>query len=168
LAKVGNGIADKDGGGVRRPFCSGATRSEMAEVRRSQRLLVSVRIQVRSEGPEKERPWEETHTLVVNAHGALIQLNMMVISSQRLVVKNVKTGEEQLCQVASIATNENGKTEVGIEFVEPSPKFWRVAFPPLDWSPHSPEARGFRVDAAGKPPAKSPSEKPAPMPARKP
>jgi len=32
---------------------------------------------------------------------------------------------------------------VGIEFLEPSPRFWRIAFPPEDWSARSPEAKGF-------------------------
>jgi hypothetical protein len=26
-----------------------------------------------------------------------------------------------------------GPTEVGIEFQQPAPDFWRVAFPPPDW-----------------------------------
>ncbi|HKV63670.1 MAG TPA: hypothetical protein VJO16_17315 [Candidatus Acidoferrum sp.] len=35
----------------------------------------------------------------------------------------------------------DGKFEVGIEFVELAPRFWRVAFSPEDWSPRSPEAK---------------------------
>jgi hypothetical protein len=35
----------------------------------------------------------------------------------------------------------DGKREVGVEFVEPSHGFWRVTFPPEDWSVHSPEAK---------------------------
>jgi hypothetical protein len=31
--------------------------------------------------------------------------------------------------------------EVGIEFLGPAPRLWRVAFPPEDWSPRSPEAK---------------------------
>jgi hypothetical protein len=26
------------------------------------------------------------------------------------------------------------KQEIGIEFVKPSPLFWRIAFPPSDWT----------------------------------
>jgi hypothetical protein len=37
---------------------------------------------------------------------------------------------------------------VGIEFDEPAPRFWRVAFPPEDWSPHSPEAKRRTVSAS--------------------
>jgi hypothetical protein len=34
-----------------------------------------------------------------------------------------------------------GKAEVGLEFTVPRPAFWRVAFPPEDWSPKHPDAR---------------------------
>jgi len=33
--------------------------------------------------------------------------------------------------------------EIGLEFAKPFPHFWRVAFPPADWSPRSPEAKRF-------------------------
>jgi hypothetical protein len=35
----------------------------------------------------------------------------------------------------------SGKAEVGLEFSSPHPTFWRVAFPPEDWTPRHPEAR---------------------------
>jgi hypothetical protein len=34
-----------------------------------------------------------------------------------------------------------GKSEIGLEFSEPRPAFWRVAFPPEDWSLKHPDAR---------------------------
>jgi hypothetical protein len=33
--------------------------------------------------------------------------------------------------------------EVGIELEKPSPRFWRVSFPPEDWTPRSAEAKGM-------------------------
>jgi hypothetical protein len=33
------------------------------------------------------------------------------------------------------------KAEIGLEFSEPRPTFWRVAFPPEDWSSKHPDAR---------------------------
>jgi hypothetical protein len=29
---------------------------------------------------------------------------------------------------------ESEKAELGIEFLEPQPRFWGIAFPPEDWS----------------------------------
>jgi hypothetical protein len=37
------------------------------------------------------------------------------------------------------------KSEIGLEFSEPRPSFWRVAFPPEDWSSRHPEARPLSV-----------------------
>jgi hypothetical protein len=35
----------------------------------------------------------------------------------------------------------DGKTEIGLEFSSPQPTFWRVHFPPEEWTLKSPEAR---------------------------
>jgi hypothetical protein len=68
--------------------------------RRSQRLFLQVRVVV--EAKLANKPFsEETHTIVVNAHGAL-------------------------------------------EFSKPNPGFWRISFPPDDWTNKSPEAKKFR------------------------
>jgi len=34
-----------------------------------------------------------------------------------------------------------GKAEIGLEFSSPPPTFWRVPFPPEDWTPKHPDAR---------------------------
>jgi hypothetical protein len=36
--------------------------------------------------------------------------------------------------IAILTFNED-KTEVGLEFSEPVPRFWRITFPPEDWNP---------------------------------
>jgi len=33
------------------------------------------------------------------------------------------------------------QTQVGVEFMLPNPTFWRVAFPPKDWTPRHPDAK---------------------------
>lgn len=45
--------------------------------------------------------------------------------------------------VVNVEPGANGVHEVGIEFVRPDAKFWRVTFPPADWSSDSPEAKRF-------------------------
>jgi hypothetical protein len=86
---------------------------------------------------------EQTSTMIVNAHGALIQLRTVVKLGDLLQVKNLKTAEELHCKVVDINPGSNGVQEVGIEFAEPNPRFWRVSFPPSDWSPRSAEAKRF-------------------------
>jgi len=46
---------------------------------------------------------------------------------------NPKTAEELPSTVTFIGLKEGSKAEVGVEFAEPSPLFWRIAFPPPDW-----------------------------------
>ncbi|MGB2677047.1 MAG: PilZ domain-containing protein [Candidatus Acidiferrum sp.] len=111
----------------------------MSNRRRSQRVLLRIPVQVIGRGPDKKPVSELTHTAVVNAHGALIYLSLKVTVGQVIILKNPETNEEQLCRVARADPAPDGRTEVGIEFVKPAPNFWRVAFPPSDWAPHSPE-----------------------------
>jgi hypothetical protein len=45
---------------------------------------------------------EETNTLVVNVHGALISLAAKVVKGQKLRLKNRATQQEQVCRVANL------------------------------------------------------------------
>jgi hypothetical protein len=109
--------------------------------RRSQRVMLSVKILVAGDYANGRRFSEETSTSVVNAHGALILLVERVSHGQLLTIRNLKSGAELQGEVVDVGAVQDGKFEVGIEFLEPSPRFWRVAFPPEDWSPRSPEAK---------------------------
>lgn len=76
---------------------------------------------------------EETQTLVVNAHGAMVALAAKVIKGQTLRLKNRATQEELVCKVAYMGPATAGKLQVGIDFTSSAPDFWRIAFPPEDW-----------------------------------
>lgn len=105
-----------------------------ASRRRSQRVILSLRVIVRTDdGPKATSFEEETHTLIVNAHGALIALNNKVAKGQRLRLTNRATKAEQACRVASLGPMSEGKAQIGIEFLKPSPDFWQISFPPEDW-----------------------------------
>jgi hypothetical protein len=107
--------------------------------RRSQRVLLRIPISVIAQAPDKTFAREETHTHVVSAHGALIHLKLKVRLGQVIIIKNPETSEEQSCRVCHLSPLSEGNAEIGIEFVKPAPKFWRVAFPPSDWNPQSPD-----------------------------
>lgn len=71
---------------------------------------------------------------MVSAHGALINLTAKVVADQKFILKHAFSGEEQECRVVFTRGNSLiGPTEVGVEFRQPAPDFWRVAFPPSDW-----------------------------------
>ena len=109
--------------------------------RRSQRVLMQVGLRVRGKDAQGKDFEEGTETLAINAHGALILLRARVISGAVVHVKHNKTEEEQECHVAFLGPVRSGRAEIGVEFTTPSPNFWRVAFPPEDWSPKNAEAR---------------------------
>ena len=117
------------------------TSTHAASRRRSQRVLMQVGIRVRGKDAQGQDFEEMTETLAINAHGALLLLNARVISGATVDLKHNKTEEEQQCHVAFLGPVRSGRAEVGVEFTSPHPSFWRVAFPPEDWSPRSPEAR---------------------------
>ena len=110
------------------------------ERRRSQRIYLSVGVTIQGTGASGEAINEEARTLVVSAHGALLPLESPVALGQMLTVHHNKTEEELFCRVARIKRSNEEKPEVGIEFLQPSPRFWRVAFPPADWKPAELEA----------------------------
>jgi len=102
--------------------------------RRSRRIDLNVPVVVHR--PPKEGPQfsESTRTLVVNAHGALLALKGMVAPRQRLFLQNTASGEQQECRVVSVNKELTGPPTVAVEFAKPAPSFWRIAFPPSDWT----------------------------------
>lgn len=101
--------------------------------RRSMRVLLSVPIQVSGKGADGKDFKEETRTLVVNAHGALISLAARVVAGQIITVANKATQKSLDCRVVYLGNPQAGKTQMGIEFVKPSASFWQIDFPPDDW-----------------------------------
>lgn len=108
--------------------------------RRSQRVLMKISVVVLAQA-EQQPISEETRTVTVSAHGAMIILKANVSVGQLLTLRNSSTGEEVLCRVAYVNPHLGEKKEVGIDFMKPCPKFWRISFPPADWTASSPEAK---------------------------
>ena len=105
-----------------------------ANRRRSQRVMLSMPITV--SGKTTQGPFSvDTYTMVVNAHGALVGLKALVAKGQTVRLKRATDPEELECQVIWVGPSAEGKTQCGLEFTKPSPKFWGVSFPPADWSP---------------------------------
>ncbi|MEQ1474494.1 MAG: PilZ domain-containing protein [Candidatus Acidiferrum sp.] len=109
--------------------------------RRSQRVLMQVSVRIRGNDSQNKPFEEETVTLAINAHGALIALKNRITSGSKLKMKHKMTEQEEECHVVFLGPVREGKAEIGLEFSSPCPTFWRVAFPPEDWTPKHPEAR---------------------------
>jgi hypothetical protein len=137
-----------------------AAADKSAERRRSQRVQIVMHVLVRgvSAGQKFE---EDASTVMVNANGCMLMLKTAVVKAQQVSLVNPATTEELPCRVVFLGRRAEGKTEVGLEFAEASPLFWRINFPPEDWN----AAERKRPDAPShRPPLPRP---PSPAPAKK-
>lgn len=117
-----------------KPALQGAPAESGSERRRTQRVQIAMPVIVRCK--EGKGAFEEkTHTISVNANGCLVRIQAQVIRTQKLFLVNPNTTEELPCTVMFLGKKDGGKTEVGLEFAEASPLFWRISFPPEDWDP---------------------------------
>lgn len=98
------------------------------ERRRSERLPFRETLFVcgRSQG---RRFKEETLTLSVSAHGALVELYAMLSLGQKLLLMNPQTWDEREAHVTRLGKGRNGRAEVAVEFAKPAPDFWPLNIP---------------------------------------
>jgi hypothetical protein len=104
-----------------------------ANSRRSQRVAARIRVTVTRCNGEHSLLSEDTHTLVVNAHGGLIELSMETWAGDVLGLRNVMSRDEQPIRVLRIGEKAESKKHVAIAFANPAPRFWHIDFPPADW-----------------------------------
>jgi len=95
--------------------------------RRSKRINARIPVLVHLLDRAKRPVTETTHTVVVNAHGALILLATPVDRQAIIRIENSVNGEELLCRVAHVGPTFMGKTQVAVEFIKPSAAFSEAA-----------------------------------------
>jgi hypothetical protein len=102
--------------------------------RRSQRIHISMPVLVR--GKSGNAPFEElTNTVTVSAYGCMVYLTARLARGQQISLANPQTKEEVRCVVSYLVKKDTDTLEVGIEFAEPSARFWRINFPPENSDP---------------------------------
>jgi hypothetical protein len=109
--------------------------------RRSQRVLLKLPVRVNGKNGRGTDFSEDTHTISISAHGATVVLSAEVVDGQSLVLRNLATHGVLECSVVYVGQTEKREREVGVSFALPDRTFWRVAFPPLGWSPHGPDSK---------------------------
>ncbi|MGD0404292.1 MAG: hypothetical protein ABSB66_13965 [Candidatus Acidiferrales bacterium] len=107
--------------------------------RRSKRIQIRVPVVVRLRDAGKSSVAEKTEAIIVNDHGALILLATATEINQIIRVENPTTSEELLCRVTSRGDTFMGKTQVGVEFIVPTPGFWRIPKSKDSKPTHSPK-----------------------------
>ena len=111
-----------------------ANPSDPANRRRSERVMLRMKVTVIAEDVQRQLRQEEALTLVVNAHGGLLQMKMDVHVGQPMRLVNLQNKVEQNCRVVRIDETGTEFFSVAFEFDQPNPKFWPVVFPPADWA----------------------------------
>jgi hypothetical protein len=107
--------------------------SDPRDRRRSERVMLQIPVKVLAETPDSVHVEENTHTLVVNAHGGLMKLKAELLVGQPFILVNPQSGIEQSCRVVRVDQPTADYFAVAFEFDLPAPKFWPVTFPPKDW-----------------------------------
>lgn len=99
--------------------------------RRSTRVTLRIAMRVYEHGTDKRFALEEAHSVKVSLWGGLVALKSPVCVSQKLVMVNRATSETRDARVVFVGPLQMNKRLVGFEFLEPSPRFWGVVFPPV-------------------------------------
>lgn len=113
--------------------------------RRSERLLLDVPVIICGRAADHPIFQEETFTVTVSAHGALVMLAAKVAIGQTLVIINPESRGEREARVCYLGPDRAGLAQVGLEFKVPAPEFWAVSSPPRDWN--LPQTPGFDGDS---------------------
>ena len=76
---------------------------------------------------DKQPFHEECDTIDANENGCLLFLSSEIARGQRLFLTNMHNQAEQECRVVYVGRRTKGKIRVGVEFLKPTPEFWRRA-----------------------------------------
>jgi hypothetical protein len=76
---------------------------------------------------------EETFTVTISAHGALLMMATKVVLGQKVTVVNPESSDEREARVSYLGPDRAGLAQVAVEFIRPAPEFWALGTPPADW-----------------------------------
>lgn len=99
------------------------------ERRRTLRVALTVPLTVHGKMDTGEKFSVQTHSQSVNRHGALFQLEEIVLVGQTLILVNDHTAQSMECRVVSVHRARDGKKYIGVEFTSPEMNFWHMQFP---------------------------------------
>ena len=102
--------------------------------RRSQRVALRLPVLVSAIIPGGKRISIEVQTLVVNAHGGLLDVGMELVRGQQICLSYLKTEISSTGRAVRIEGSEGGRFLIAFEFDFPAPHFWPVRFWPASWS----------------------------------
>src|SRR5258708_12298622 len=99
------------------------------ERRRALWVAITVTLTIHGKRDSGEKFSAQTHSLSVNRHGALFQLEEIVLAGQQLILMNDNTAQSMECRVVSIHRARDGKQYIGVGFISPHTNFFPLHFP---------------------------------------
>ena len=75
----------------------------------------------------------DAFTLVVNAHGGLLEVTTKLAKGQHISLINTASGAKVPCRILAARKSQDGAFAIAFEFESPSPDFWPIPFLPPDW-----------------------------------
>jgi hypothetical protein len=112
--------------------------------RRSKRIFIQIPVRLTGSLPDQSNFEEKAQTIVVNEHGALVELTRPLEQGQNVILENGRTSEAKESKVVLVMPGDSGNFHVAVEFINPSPSFWQINFPPEGWSPRHPHAKSSK------------------------
>ena len=110
-----------------------AEKDEERNRRRSERVLLQVAVIIGMRTPEGREVSQDGYTLVVNAHGGLLETGMRVEAGREIFVANPRTGAREPCRAVHVRRSGGDAYAVTFEFERKAPQFWPIVSPPADW-----------------------------------
>ena len=96
-------------------------------------MLLDVPVVICGQSGDQQTFREETFTVTVSAHGALLMLAENVKLGQMITLINLSNSAQREGRVAYRGPTHAGLSQVAVEFSRPAPEFWPISPAPPDW-----------------------------------
>jgi hypothetical protein len=100
-------------------------------VRRSERILISLPISVSGKVEKTQRFFKEGRTLGVSRYGATIAVDLDFRAGQNLIIQCADANEQAEAQVVEKIKDQPQGHVYGIKLLEPAVTLWGITFPPF-------------------------------------
>ncbi|PYV34471.1 MAG: hypothetical protein DMG22_05845 [Acidobacteria bacterium] len=112
-----------------------------AEKRRSDRLMLTVPLIVAGRDAQGRDFELDARTVILNRHGALIQISRPLLTGQRIRIVNALCHREaEFTVVGPVAPRSEKGGQWGVECLNSKVNMWGIQFPPPSGNPNEPSA----------------------------
>jgi hypothetical protein len=102
------------------------------DTRRSDRIALSIPVQLVGRDLSGEEFQEKGHTVLVSRHGATVLVNRSLAVDQEIAIRALPTNREAMVRVVGQVRVEAEGRVYGMAFLDPNTNLWDIYFPPRD------------------------------------